>query len=543
MAAAEAGTHTQLDDVTGTFLLFAATSYLWHIIRSTTKNISPSSTKPNEHTLHENNNDEFTTTTTTTNSNSSNSRNRHRRTYRQSRSTPQQHDPSSSSSPGSSILNQYYKDNIEQRRLSFDHSRKNPMPPSSSPSSSPSPTTRRSSSRHLWSFKSDRFDHHFDFDHHYQSIDEDSFGSSASASDDNNDEDDNSDGENEEEGSRRKTREGTLPQGTSCIPYKKNNGRKSTTRAHEMDDFVSPEDNVFGEHTENTQGNGINNANRGQLPSQQQQQRQEAENNHIHDKKSNQNDNDDDISSFHKVREVYNSKIMPRRLIMIRHGQSEGNVNEEIYTKCPDSFIRLTKLGWDQAKLSGRILRKHILKQPKQSHGAATATTSVHFIVSPYIRCMETFHGLASAWCDPKQFEHIQDENVRIRLWYQKLAEMGVTFNEDPRIREQDFGNYQDKETIKKAKAERYKFGIFYYRFPNGESASDVFDRVSTFLDSLWRSFCSNPSKNYVLVTHGISIRVLLARYFRYTVDQFNVLVSKTIVFLILVHRSVSFST
>jgi broad specificity phosphatase PhoE len=33
-----------------------------------------------------------------------------------------------------------------------------------------------------------------------------------------------------------------------------------------------------------------------------------------------------------------------------------------------------------------------------------------------------------------------------------------------------------------------------------------------------------NRASNYVLVTHGISIRVLLARYFRYTIDQFNIL-------------------
>lgn len=33
-----------------------------------------------------------------------------------------------------------------------------------------------------------------------------------------------------------------------------------------------------------------------------------------------------------------------------------------------------------------------------------------------------------------------------------------------------------------------------------------------------------NKSRNYVLVTHGISIRVLLSRYFRYTIDQFHTL-------------------
>ena len=84
----------------------------------------------------------------------------------------------------------------------------------------------------------------------------------------------------------------------------------------------------------------------------------------------------------------------------------------------------------------------------------------------------------------------------------------------------------QDPNLIRKAKSERHKFGVFYYRFPNGEAASDVYERVSTFLDSLWRSFDVKRSNNYVLVTHGISIRVLLARYFRYSIDQFNMLVS-----------------
>jgi len=104
------------------------------------------------------------------------------------------------------------------------------------------------------------------------------------------------------------------------------------------------------------------------------------------------------------------------------------------------------------------------------------------------------------------------------------LTELGLTWNEDPRIREQDFGNYQNPESIRRAKEERHRFGTFYYRFNNGESGSDVFDRVSTFLNSLWRSFETNRSQNYVLVTHGIVLRVLMARYFRYTISQLNML-------------------
>uniref|UniRef100_A0A6T6ELV1 Phosphoglycerate mutase (2,3-diphosphoglycerate-dependent) n=1 Tax=Craspedostauros australis TaxID=1486917 RepID=A0A6T6ELV1_9STRA len=209
---------------------------------------------------------------------------------------------------------------------------------------------------------------------------------------------------------------------------------------------------------------------------------------------------------------------MPEKVVLVRHGQSMGNINEALYATVPDNAMPLTDLGWEQARKTGEILKARIIASGE----------TVHFVVSPYVRTVETFHGIVSAWCDPKEFAHIPDRAKRVKAWYRRLMEMGLTWNEDPRIREQDFGNYQVPEIIKKAKTDRHRFGVFYYRFQNGESASDVFDRVSTFLDSLWRNFDSNRARNYVLVTHGISIRVFLARYFRYTIDQFNMLANPT---------------
>jgi broad specificity phosphatase PhoE len=217
-----------------------------------------------------------------------------------------------------------------------------------------------------------------------------------------------------------------------------------------------------------------------------------------------------------KLRAEYNARIMPHKLVLIRHGQSMGNINEVLYSTTPDNAMPLTRLGWEQAKNAGAVLRDKML----------TPGESVHFIVSPYVRTVETFHGIVSAWCDPdsEEFASITNHDEKVKAWYSRLIQLGLTWNEDSRLREQDFGNYQNPEVIKRAKEERHRFGAFYYRFPNGESASDVFDRVSTFLDSLWRSFEMNKSRNYVLVTHGIVLRVLLARYFRYTIDQFNML-------------------
>ena len=55
-----------------------------------------------------------------------------------------------------------------------------------------------------------------------------------------------------------------------------------------------------------------------------------------------------------------------------------------------------------------------------------------------------------------------------------------IGVREECRVREQDFGNFQEEQRMKAIKETREKFGRFFYRFPEGESASDVYDRVSS---------------------------------------------------------------
>ncbi|CAI5480413.1 unnamed protein product [Closterium sp. Yama58-4] len=50
---------------------------------------------------------------------------------------------------------------------------------------------------------------------------------------------------------------------------------------------------------------------------------------------------------------------------------------------------------------------------------------------------------------------------------------------EEPRLREQDFGNFQVQERMRQIKDMRQRFGRFFYRFPEGESSADVYDRVT----------------------------------------------------------------
>ncbi|CAK4076180.1 unnamed protein product [Aphanomyces euteiches] len=185
------------------------------------------------------------------------------------------------------------------------------------------------------------------------------------------------------------------------------------------------------------------------------------------------------------------SHSRPQRVIFIRHGQSEGNVNPERYRDTPDNAMPLTELGKYQARQAGKCMKK------------ITGEGKTRFIVSPCLRTIETFEGLMESWKD--------------------APEGTVSWIEEPRIREQDFGNFQDPDQIRECKIQRRKFGGFFYRFPSGESPADVYDRVSSFMDTLQRMFIRHADvDNFVLVTHGVTIRVLLMRYFKYSIGHFE---------------------
>ena len=96
---------------------------------------------------------------------------------------------------------------------------------------------------------------------------------------------------------------------------------------------------------------------------------------------------------------------------------------------------------------------------------------------------------------------------------------------EEPQLREQDFGNFQDLKQKKAEKRERQYFGRFFYRFPNGESGADVFDRITIFEDHMVRDIDAgrfNKDTNMILCTHGLTLRLFLMRWFHWTVAEYE---------------------
>ena len=75
----------------------------------------------------------------------------------------------------------------------------------------------------------------------------------------------------------------------------------------------------------------------------------------------------------------------------------------------------------------------------------------------------------------------------------------------------------------------RHNYGRFYYRFPEGESGLDVYNRCSSFVNTLRRDFNDfevlpgdGTSGNVCLVTHGLTMRLLCMRLFQYSVTDFE---------------------
>ncbi|KAI1167325.1 histidine phosphatase superfamily [Nemania serpens] len=190
----------------------------------------------------------------------------------------------------------------------------------------------------------------------------------------------------------------------------------------------------------------------------------------------------------------------PRLIIIIRHGQSEGNKNRDIHQTIPDHRVKLTSDGWTQARDAGRRLRAML--RPDDT---------LQFYTSPYRRTRETTEGiletLTSDDPDPSPF---------------KRSNMIVY--EEPRLREQDFGNFQPcSDEMERMWQERADYGHFFYRIPNGESAADAYDRVSGFNESLWRQFGEQDFASVlVLVTHGLMSRVFLMKWYHFSVEYFE---------------------
>ena len=183
----------------------------------------------------------------------------------------------------------------------------------------------------------------------------------------------------------------------------------------------------------------------------------------------------------------------PKRIIIARHGESKGNISANAYVTTPDWLIPLSNTGAAQSRQLGSRLSNLI------------SSESCYFYTSPYLRTKQTLSYILKT-LPPSQILGIREE---------------------PRLTEQQFGNFQNVNSINSAKNERIKYGRFYYRFPEGESGLDVYNRCSSFVNTLYRDFSdedviTSDDSNIFIMTHGLTMRLLIMRFFHYNVADFE---------------------
>lgn len=206
----------------------------------------------------------------------------------------------------------------------------------------------------------------------------------------------------------------------------------------------------------------------------------------------------------HSLKDALNRrKGLPKLVILVRHGQSEGNADNTLYRTKPDNLVELTVTGIEQAQQAGKRIEDVFRKMDQEGETQnQPAVKRVHLVISPFERTLQTAAAL--------------------RPWFEHRI---VRTEVQPRIREQEFGNLQVHDFEKFRDAQK-KVGRFWYRFPTGESGADVYDRVKSW----WYDSVLNvnervgfePIDAIVVVTHGLTMRFVLMQLYGWSPTTFH---------------------
>jgi len=175
-----------------------------------------------------------------------------------------------------------------------------------------------------------------------------------------------------------------------------------------------------------------------------------------------------------------------KTLYLIRHGESEANVNSQIYFAKNDHQIELSPLGIDQAKLCGKSLVNK-LKGKKEC--------SIFY--SPFLRAKHTA-------------DVIDQEFVLAGIYGEMI--------EEPLIVERAWGHLNN--IIDTTEFDRTKHFDFFYRPVGGESFLECYQRVILFFRELRRMSDDLPD-TIIVVSHGEWMRLALMYLRRYTIEYF----------------------
>jgi 2,3-bisphosphoglycerate-dependent phosphoglycerate mutase len=188
------------------------------------------------------------------------------------------------------------------------------------------------------------------------------------------------------------------------------------------------------------------------------------------------------------------------KIYLVRHGESEGNVDKGAYKTIADHAIQLTDKGREQAQAAGDWFasRKVLWEDPYRVW------------VSPYTRARQTADEFL-ARVDPK---HILDRREMLLFAEQQFGALND-------------GEGEHVDRIKAAyKRDKSHGGRLFARPWGGESRFDVCVRVHQAFGTLHRDAAKHNIKNLVIVAHGTTIRSIVMMWMHHDYEWFDTAVN-----------------
>jgi broad specificity phosphatase PhoE len=186
------------------------------------------------------------------------------------------------------------------------------------------------------------------------------------------------------------------------------------------------------------------------------------------------------------------------RILLVRHARSIANLDPTVYLRMPDHMIPLADPHADE---DARAAGDEIAALGIDATGVCSWSSS-------FLRCRQT-------------------ERIVLARAFGTAGET-VSRRESFLLREQDFGDWdgltdaeiQERDHARWEKRRRAAdtLGIFYFRYPNGESRADVVERMSIFIGKIHRS----RYRTHLIFLHGVTQRAFRMAWMNRSVEWFE---------------------
>ena len=190
-----------------------------------------------------------------------------------------------------------------------------------------------------------------------------------------------------------------------------------------------------------------------------------------------------------------------RRVILVRHGQSMGNVDPTIHRAMADHAIPLSEEGRVQSREAGTRIRELLGRDPEPK--------KVRLWNSPYRRTRQTARELATSAGDV-----IFDQREHVLLCEQQFG----LFDGIP---EDELAGKFPMQWEQFDKHRRFE-GKFWARMPAGESRFDVAVRVHQAFGTFQRDAVDHGIEDIVVVCHGVTLRAFVMMWCHFSPEWFE---------------------